>query len=298
MTSSGSSSDRRHSDFMCLEVRAQDATLAERAAAEAFDAGAEGLEEREDADGKTLLLYVRTERAARVGEVLQNLGVDGIELRSTSPVVQEDWSETWKQGLGPIDVGRRLRIRPSFTPAGVDPSRQELEIDPGQAFGTGGHASTLLALEWIDSVAATLGPESRVLDVGCGTGVLALAALRLSEAGAVAFDLDPLAGSEAVDNAARNGLADRIEVFIGGIDAVSGSCFDLVVANLLKRELLPIVDEIARCSRKGGLAVFSGLLLEDCDVIVNKLEAAGFVRRGLRSHDDGGDVWVSLLMSR
>ncbi len=283
---------------MCLEVRARDAPLAERVAAEAFDAGTEGLEEREDADGKTLLLYVRTEHAARVAEVFQNLGVDGIELRGANPVVQKDWSETWKQGLGPIDVGRRLRIRPSFAPAGVDPSRQELEIDPGQAFGTGGHASTLLALEWIDNVAATLGPQSRILDVGCGTGVLALAALRLSDARAVAFDLDPLAGSATLVNAARNGLADRIEVFIGGIDAVPGSCFDLVVANLLKRELLPIVDEIARCTRKGGLAVFSGLLVEECDLVVQKLEAAGFARRGLRSHDDGGDVWASLLMSR
>ena len=298
MSSSGSSSDRCHSDFMCLEIRARDATLAELAAAEAFEAGAEGLEEREDADGTTLLLYVRTERAAQVGEVLQKLGVDGIEFRGAKPVVHEDWSESWKQGLEPINIGRRLRIRPSFAPAGVDPSRQELEIDPGQAFGTGGHASTRLALEWIDSVAATLGPETRILDVGCGTGVLALAALRLSDATAVAFDLDPLAAIAALDNAARNGLADRIEVFTGGIDAVRGNPFELVVANLLKRELLSLVDEIARCTRKGGLAVFSGLLLEDCDSVVQKLEAAGFVRRGLRSHHDGGDVWVSLLMSR
>ncbi len=275
-----------------------DAEAAERAVAEAFAAGASGIEERVDSAGVMLIVYAPADAGASVGHAVG--GCAGVSRTSSPEAVEDiDWSEHWKQGLEAVEVSPRLVVRPSFVGSHSREGQAELVIDPGQAFGTGGHASTLLALEWIDQLAPNLVAGARVLDVGAGTGVLALAALRLGAARAVAFDLDPLSAPAVLENAARNGLDERLAVFTGTLDALAGAPFDLVAANLLRRELLPIVDGIAAATAPGGFAVFSGLLAEEQSRVEAALAEVGLTALGVRHRAvPDAEHWIGLLTRR
>ena len=281
--------------------------LAELAVAEAWEAGCAGIEERgerESGENVTwLLIYAPSPEAEAVHRaVLRAVGLHG-RVGSPEPVALVDWSEHWKQGLAPVVVSPRLVVRASFVEFELAPGQLELVIDPGQAFGTGGHGSTLLALQWIDALAqragGSLDPAMRVLDVGAGTGVLALAALRLGAGWAVALDLDPLAAPESKRWAERAGLAERFQVFSGPLAALSARAFDLVLVNMLSGELLPLAAEIAAATRVAGYAVVSGLLARERVAVEGELAAVGLASRGVRSLCDSvGDHWVSLLMTR
>ncbi len=288
-------------DFARIDAWSPAGPLAERAAAEAFAAGAAGIEEREGEGGLRLIVYAPAPAAAAVARALGELA--GLRVGPARPVPAEDWSESWKAGLRATVVSPRLVVRPSFAPrepgaGGAAPAPAEVVIDPGQAFGTGGHESTRLALEWIDALAPALRPGDRVLDVGTGSGVLALAAARLADVRAVGLDVDPTAVSVARDNAERDGLAARVAFLVGPVDAVAGS-FDLVVANLLSRELRPLAASLARATRPGGHAVISGLLAHESADAARELAAVGLRRAGARHRDDASGVrWTSLLTTR
>jgi ribosomal protein L11 methyltransferase len=284
----------------CIEVCVADATAGEWAAAEAWEAGAIGVEERERPSGGTvLLLYAAADREQAVREAVA--GVGGARVTRSERAADTDWSQEWRAGLEAVRVGERLVVRPSWVDAPLSPGQVEVVVDPGQAFGTGGHVSTRLALEWIEALAGegALGSATRVLDVGTGTGVLGLAALALGAGSAVGFDLDPLSGASAREWAARNGFSRRLALFVGPIDAIAGAEFDFVFANLLKRELLPLATALAAATRAGGRAVFSGLLAGERDAVHAALTRAGFGSARTRTAADAnGDEWVSLLMRR
>jgi ribosomal protein L11 methyltransferase len=293
------------SAFECIRVGAAAGEGAERAVAEAFEAGASGVEER-DGTGESgrieLWIYAPLARAAAVGAALARLAGQsaGGELRvlGRAAVPDEDWSVRWREGLGVVRISPRLAVRPPFVEDDTAGS-PAVVIEPGQAFGTGGHASTRLALSLLDSLGDATTRGARVLDVGTGSGVLALAALRLGAQRAAAFDLDAVAVREARDNAARNGLAGRLQLFAGGIAALRAPAFDLVLANLLRRELLPILAELAATLRPGGLALLSGLLAEEREELSRALAAAGLAIEASREERDAaGDVWLALVTRR
>jgi ribosomal protein L11 methyltransferase len=197
-------------------------------------------------------------------------------------------------------ISERLVVRPSFVES-PDPRARSLIIDPGQAFGTGGHASTRLALEWIDELARRewLNRSTRVIDVGVGTGVLAMAALALGAGHGVGHDLDPLAAPEARRLARANDLHDRLQVFTGPIDALLPGRFDLVLANLLRSEMLPIAESIANAMRPDGRLILSGLLEDELDAVTTAFEAFGFPRVSRRTAGDpSGESWGALLLAR
>lgn len=279
-----------------IALRLRDTDLAERAAAEAFEAGATGLEERED--GALSIIYAPAAAAEAVREALLAVCGGAAALGPVEAVDATDWSEAWKAGLAATVVSPRLVIRPSFVEA-VPGAGAELVIDPGQAFGTGGHASTRLALEWIDAIAPGLKSGARVLDVGTGTGVLALAALCLADVRAVGFDLDRDATSAARENAAVNGLVARLALFTGPLDALAPGAFELVVANLLRRELAPLAAGLAARLRPGGRLVVSGLLASEGTEVRGLLAAVGLREAAPpRSMESSGERWLSLLMRR
>ncbi len=280
-------------------MRFASAAEAELAAAEAYAAGAVGLEERDDERGVTLLLYVPAAGASALRDALAARFPAALELGAIEPVSDTDWSERWKLGLGATVVSARLVVRPSFVAHALAAGQVEIVIDPGQAFGTGTHASTRLALEWIDALAPTLADAARVLDVGTGSGVLALAAAALAPVNVVGFDLDPVAVSEARTNVERAGCADRVKLFAGGLEALAAPPFDLVVANLLSSEALPLLAGLAACTRPGGHAIFSGLLAAEIAGFSAALRVAGFTSLSVREFEDAsGDRWAAALTRR
>jgi ribosomal protein L11 methyltransferase len=274
--------------------------------AEAWAGGAEGIEEREEATASAgavlLVIYAPSAATAELRDRIASLSLSGVTIVGDEPLEAVDWTEQWKEGLAAIEISEALVIRPSFVEHSLRPGQVELVIDPGQAFGTGGHASTLLVLQWVDALMRApdrfSGPPS-VLDVGTGTGVLAMAALRLGARRAVGFDLDGVAVTEARAWARSNGLADALSLFTGPIEALRAGPFELVLVNLLKREVLPIAEQVAAAVAPGGCAVFSGLLEADRAEVVERFGELGLTLEAERElRDDNGDRWVSPLMIR
>jgi ribosomal protein L11 methyltransferase len=296
-----SMADERDEVFFCIPVDVAGDTeegrqRAERISAECWDAGAAGVEERNGEDGGLLLLIYAAHSV--LNEVKLAAGIHADSIGEVQQLHAEDWSESWKQGLSAIEVSPRLVVRPSFAAFEPGPGQLELVVDPRQAFGTGGHASTLLALQWIDALAEGLGAGTRVLDVGTGTGVLALAARGLGAGQAVGLDIDPLAAHEAGHWARHNGLADGFQCFAGGLEALDCEPFDLIVANLLRRELMPLVSRIASLVATEGRLVLSGLLASEQESVEAAFRPLGLGILGVRSAEDGGEHWISLLMGR
>jgi ribosomal protein L11 methyltransferase len=285
--------------FHCVIVAARDVDGAEMALAEAMGAGASGAEQRDAEDGGSgVTLYLYTTSGARESVVAAAVGVVGSERVRVEEVVARDWSEEWKKGLRAIEVSPRLRVRPSFDASVPGRGQRDLVIDPGQAFGTGGHESTRLALRWIDALRGELAGASGVLDVGAGTGVLALAALALGAERATAFDLDPLAAPAARENAVVNGHAAALRVFTGPIESLADTArFRGVVANMLRRELEPVLPVLASHVAPDGWVVFSGLLDDEVAAWTERAEGVGLARAGvLHERDASGIAWASVLM--
>lgn len=284
--------------FDCLRVRVPHG-LAERVVAEAWAAGIAGLEEREvGPDATLLLLYAPAARAAAVQAAVRETAGPDARIGAPEPVPERDWAEAWKQGLEALVVSPRLLVRPPFLAHRLAPGQQEVVIEPGRAFGTGAHASTALALELVDAACAHTNPPSRVLDVGTGSGVLALAALRLGAARALGCDLDPAAVAEARANARANGLAERLLLLTGSLDALAPRRFELLLANLLRSELLPLLPALAACTAPGGRIVLSGLLVAERAPVAEALEGHALRIVAERTREDArGDHWLALTAS-
>jgi ribosomal protein L11 methyltransferase len=270
---------------------------AEIAAAEAFEAGAAGVEERGEGARIELLVYAAAAHADAVRDAVVASAGDAAAI-TVETLAACDWPETWKEGLAAIAVSPRLSVRPPFaTPLG-DAARSEIVIEPRQAFGTGAHGSTALALALVDAALANR-PGARVLDVGCGSGVLAIAACAIGAQAALACDLDPIAARETRENAARNGVV--VASFAGSLDALGpvAGTFDVVVANLISSEVKPILAAlVGRVAARGAL-VLSGLLLAERAEMESLLRGLGLrlvESRELR--DERGDAWLGLMASR
>ena len=281
-----------------VAVHAANRAEAERLIAEAHAAGSVGMEECEGEDGVILSIYATAASIDAVCDAM-TAAVPGVRIGAIERLPGVDWSEQWKAGWEAMSISPRLMIRPSFISAALLPGQAELVIDPGRAFGTGVHPSTHLALDWIDELGPSLKRGTRVLDVGTGTGVLAMAVAKLSDADVIAFDLDPLATAAARVNAAANGVDAAVHLLTGALDALRIVEFELVIANLLPVEMAPLLAGIAARVRPGGHAVLAGFLAEESESIERSLHAAGLRRSGERSRADAqGERWSSLLTTR
>lgn len=209
-----------------------------------------------------------------------------------APIDEQDWAEGWKQGFAPLEVGSRLRIRPPWIAAGAS-GRCDVVIEPAMAFGTGQHASTLGCLLAIEEIAVAEGPGSPVLDVGTGSGILAIAAARLGASEVVAIDLDPVAIAAARRNVEANDVADVVTLQVGSLESVSGR-FEWILANLYSGLLRALMDGFASRARPRGWLVVAGLLDGDCDAVEAAAMAAGWRARARRSIDG----WTTLVFRR
>lgn len=198
--------------------------------------------------------------AAMLAEAAAQAGLAGAPSFTVEPVEEQNWVQLTQAQFEPIRVSGRLWIVPSWHES-PDPAAINLVLDPGMAFGTGSHPTTRLCLEWLERTIA--GGES-VLDYGCGSGILAIAAAKLGAAAVAGVDIDPLAVEAANTNADSNGVAAR---FSDSAGALAGE-YDVVVANILSNPLRVLAPAICAHVRAGGRLALSGILREQAEEII------------------------------
>jgi len=218
-------------------------------------------------------------RAAREAEAalghLQAFGLRPIGELRTRLVDEADWADAWKAHFPVMRVGRRLVIRPTWRRHQAAAGDLVLALDPGMAFGTGLHPTTRLCLAALE-VAATRGElaRARVLDVGCGSGILSIAATRLGATRVTGLDIDPIAIEATLANARRNRLARRIRAREGSLPSAEPP-FDVVVANLIASVLVALAGPLRDEVRPGGLLIASGIFEDREAEVTAALEGAG-----------------------
>jgi ribosomal protein L11 methyltransferase len=217
--------------------------------------------------------------------------LDGKGLPEPDIVVQslpnQDWNKQWAESVKPLRVGRRIVIRPSWETVEARNDQIEIILDPKQAFGTGRHPTTRMLLEWLEDLIQ--GGES-VLDVGTGSGLLAMVALRLGANRAIGIDTDPVAIECAREYAVCNRFGSELSLHCGTV--TSQSPFDLVCANLDRQTLLQLANQLARCT--GQRLLVSGLLLEQRQEIIEV-----FARVDLYpGREREGDGWLAIEFTR
>jgi ribosomal protein L11 methyltransferase len=237
------------------------------------------------------------EKRQRLEESLWYLGrIRPLPEPVFKPIGDVDWVEAWKKHYKPVPIGEKLIIVPVWLES-PDKARIPIHIDPGMAFGTGTHPTTQLCLDLLESYT----PErSDMLDIGCGSGILSIAAIKLGAARAFGVDVEPEALNSVHKNAEANGVADSIEVVVGSLDEIKAGAFDvrqapLVMANILAPILMRLLDDgLGDMVAPGGVLLLSGILEEQLEAMQAKLGEHDLRVFEQRMIDD----WVAFVVSR
>jgi len=276
--------------FVLVDVTEDDA---DATGAALFDLGAQGVEERDattlikaSVPGKITLVasFASHEEALEALEAL-----DPALSPRLDEIVGDAWRDAWKEHFRPFEIAPGIVIRPPWEPYEGD-AKVLLELEPGRAFGTGLHETTSLVAGVLAEHAGELAGQD-VLDVGTGSGILALIALKLGAARARAVDVDAEAVDVAHENAARNGLAERFVGDAAALDALDGA-YPFVVANIEARVLIPMAGELMAKVAPRGLLVLSGLLApqkDDVRAAYGAFELADAPAKG---------EWIALVLRR
>jgi ribosomal protein L11 methyltransferase len=219
---------------------------------------------------------------------LQAFGLRPVGPLRTREVDDADWTDAWREHYVAQRIGRVV-IVPSWVDEVVAPGEVAITLDPGMAFGTGLHPTTRGCLELLQQVDPMRSP---VLDVGCGSGILALAALRLGAEHAVGIDTDPLAIDAARANAERNGLGGRFDLVAGQLTETPDRRYPLAMANLVAALLATLAPRLAAHLAPEGILLASGIIAPRADEVVHAMADAGLAVAARR--DDG--EWVSLRL--
>jgi ribosomal protein L11 methyltransferase len=288
--------------FVAVDVPAE---LADDIGAALFELGATGIEERDEGtlargpgSGRVTLVgsFDDREAADHAIEALAALDL-GLAPR-LEEVVGDAWRDAWKEHFAPFALTPSITVAPPWAaPPEPLPGARVLVLEPGRAFGTGLHATTALVAELLHARAAALA-STDVLDVGTGSGILALVALLYGARHATAIDIDPDVVDVVRENAERNGLADRVTARQGAVQSVARA-FPVVLANIEARVLGPIAEDLAAAVAPGGTLVLSGILAPEHDAIVARYTG---LSRGLRheataSRGEGETGWVAIAFS-
>ena len=220
----------------------------------------------------------------------QRLDDAGVEYTlNTEDVEQEDWQNAWKQYYHAMDIGRRLAIVPGWEE--YDTDRTVITMDPGMAFGTGTHETTSLCLETLDELVQ--GGE-RMLDIGTGSGILAIAALKLGAKEAEGVDIDPMCVRTAGENAQRNGVAERLTVLVGDLSDKASGVYDIITANIVAAAILSLAPAVPALMAPGAKFIASGIIDERRDEVLDGLKAAGL--RPVQVKEKRG--WVCIICEK
>ena len=231
----------------------------------------------------------------RIEEALYFLGrLHPIPEPTFRTVHEEDWAEAWKAHFEPITVGERLLIKPSWIEMMPPPGRIVIDLDPGMAFGTGLHPSTQLCLracEW------AIGRDYKALDLGTGSGILAIAAAKLGARRVIARDIDEVAVKVAQENVERNGVQDRVIVQLGSLEGLTTSArhFDVVLVNILANTIIDLLGQGLRFALwPGGRLIAAGIIEEQAADVMAAMEKEKLHIQGQETMGE----WVMIVAQR
>ncbi len=249
----------------------------------------------DDEDGRARLEELKAGLPAFRGRTGADCGSLAVHTR---PLREEDWAHNWQKYYQPFPVGEKLYIVPEWERGKPVPEgRTPVYLNPGLIFGTGSHGTTRLCLEGVERFVA---PGAPVLDLGCGSGILAIAALALGASRAKGCDIDPKAVKVAEENASFNGLEDRLEVFCGdvtGDEALTAALegqYPLVLANIIADVIIPLSGHVGRYLAPGGVFLCSGIIAHRAEDVRAALEGNGFAVFETREREG----WVSFAARR
>jgi ribosomal protein L11 methyltransferase len=239
------------------------------------------------------------ERRQKLEESLYYLSrIQPLPTASYEQIADQNWMEAWKQHYKPILIGERLLILPAWMDS-PDPNRIAIRIDPGMAFGTGTHPTTQLCLELMEKEIAARHP-SLVIDVGCGSGILSIAALKLGVRSALGVDIDAGSIENARENADTNFIDEELVLGVGSVQEILDEKFalrkaPLVVANILAPVIIRLLDAgLAELMEEDGALLLSGILQDQAQNVIDAAQSKGL---RLNEKKQFGD-WVALAMSR
>lgn len=270
-------------------------TWAEEVSVHCFEMGSCGLQTEEAGEEVCLSAYFGAEQDRQqvrreVEAKLRALGIEA-EVR-IDWVEEEDWEAGWRRFFKPVRVSPRIVVHPSWIPVAAEAEQIAIVIDPQMAFGTGGHESTRLCLRALEEY---LCPRDRCLDLGTGSGVLAIAAARLGAGSVLGVDVDPRAVENARENLAANGVGEtQVEVRQGSIEQIGERAFDLVLANIQSNTLRPLLGPVFCLLEKEGVALFSGLLSREAPTFCAWVEEAGMRVEEVFAEND----WICVVARR
>jgi ribosomal protein L11 methyltransferase len=239
----------------------------------------------------TALFAADADMGAVTAQLLAQLKLGALPPHRIEPLEDRDWAREWLKDFKPMRFGRRLWICPTaYTPP--DPAAVNLILDPGLAFGTGTHATTALCLEWLDGADLA---DKDVVDYGCGSGILGIAAARLGAAKIWAVDNDPQALVATKDNATRNGVMEKIQISLpaGFLDKGPALKADLLLANILAGPLVTLAPLFAAHLKPGAPLVLSGILKTQ-EQDIRRAYAADFAELESTTKDD----WIRITARR
>jgi ribosomal protein L11 methyltransferase len=227
-----------------------------------------------------------------IKSALSVLGVaDPESVVSVQSAPDQDWNAVWAASLTPVRIGKRFRIRQSWHSPDECFDGFEFIIDPKRAFGTGYHSTTQLVIEWLEQ---RIKGQERVLDIGTGSGILSMAAIRLGARSVLAIDNDPVAIECAQEYARINGFGPELQFEVSSFEAIASRDYDVVLANLDIRIMPQVCPYFPKYLKRAGVACLSGLLQQDLQEVTESLSAEGLQVKSQTSHDE----WFALEVAR
>lgn len=225
-----------------------------------------------------------------------DIGSLNVEIREKD---EEDWANNWKLYYKPLNIGKRLLVCPSWEEVENKDNRTLLKLDPGMAFGTGSHPTTSMCLEYLER---TVKLNDNVLDLGCGSGILFIAALLLCAKEAIGVDIDPIAEKISRENADLNSVSSTTyEVYAGDVltdknlvKIISNKQYDVVVANIVANVIIELAPLAYSLTKEGGTFITSGIIFERLDEVKSALKNAGFTILEDKRTDD----WCAIMCKK
>ena len=250
-----------------------------------------------------MTIRTTTEGAELVTALLMELGINGAMIEDKNDIalnqrpegqwdiIDEDWAENWKSQYKPFRLGSHFVVKPTWEHYLPKEGDQILEIDPGMAFGTGTHETTGMCVAMAEQYVK---PGDRVIDVGTGTGILAIAAAYMGARDVLAIDIDPVAVRVARDNIVLNGLADKITAREGDLLEAVDEVADVVIANIIADVICMLAEPVKAHIKKNGLFICSGIARERQDEVISALNAAGYQDLDVRNQGE----WAAICARR